>query len=37
SNNIVFAIVSFGGFFGMGEKYHPIPWSSLDYDEHAGA
>jgi sporulation protein YlmC with PRC-barrel domain len=37
SNNIVFAIVSFGGFLGMGEKYHPIPWSSLDYDEHAGA
>ena len=33
SNNILFAIVSFGGFLGMTEKYHPIPWSSLDYDE----
>jgi sporulation protein YlmC with PRC-barrel domain len=33
SNNIVFAIVGFGGFLGMGEKYHPIPWSSLKYDE----
>ncbi len=32
SNNIVFAIVGFGGFLGMGEKYHPIPWSSLKYD-----
>lgn len=33
SNSILFAVVSFGGFLGMGEKYHPIPWSSLDYDE----
>jgi sporulation protein YlmC with PRC-barrel domain len=37
SNNIVFAIVGFGGFLGMGEKYHPIPWSSLKYDEREGA
>jgi sporulation protein YlmC with PRC-barrel domain len=36
SNNIVFAIVGFGGFLGMGEKYHPIPWSSLTYDEREG-
>jgi sporulation protein YlmC with PRC-barrel domain len=33
SNNIMFAVVSFGGFLGIGEKYHPLPWSSLDYDE----
>ena len=33
SNNIMFAVVSFGGFLGMGEKYHPLPWSTLDYDE----
>ncbi len=33
SNNIMFAIVSFGGFLGMAEKYHPVPWSSLDYDK----
>ena len=36
SNNIVFAIVGFGGFLGMGEKYHPIPWSALKYDEREG-
>jgi sporulation protein YlmC with PRC-barrel domain len=36
SNHIVFAIVGFGGFLGMGEKYHPIPWSSLKYDEREG-
>src|SRR5262252_2766403 len=32
SNNILFAVVSFGGFLGMGEKYHPIPWAALDYE-----
>jgi sporulation protein YlmC with PRC-barrel domain len=31
ANRIMFAVVGFGGFLGMGEKYHPIPWSSLDY------
>ena len=36
SNNIMFAIVGFGGFLGMGEKYHPVPWSSLNYDESEG-
>jgi sporulation protein YlmC with PRC-barrel domain len=32
SNNIMFAVVSFGGFLGIGEKFHPIPWSALNYD-----
>ena len=25
SNNIVYAVVGFGGFVGMNEKYHPVP------------
>jgi sporulation protein YlmC with PRC-barrel domain len=33
SNNIVYAVVGFGGFLGMNEKFHPLPWSALDYDE----
>jgi sporulation protein YlmC with PRC-barrel domain len=33
SNNILFAVLSFGGFLGMAEKYHPVPWSSLKYDK----
>jgi len=37
SNNIMFAVVGFGGFLGMAEKYHPIPWSALDYDEAENA
>lgn len=31
SNNIMFAVCGFGGFLGMNEKYHPLPWSTLDY------
>lgn len=31
-NKIMFAVVGFGGFLGIGEKYHPLPWSVLDYD-----
>jgi sporulation protein YlmC with PRC-barrel domain len=37
SNNIMFAVVSFGGFLGLGEKYHPIPWSTLKYDKPKGS
>jgi len=33
SNNIVYAVVGFGGFLGMNEKFHPVPWSALDYVE----
>ena len=33
NNNIMFAIVGFGGFLGMNEKFHPLPWSTLDYQK----
>lgn len=36
SNNIMFAVISFGGFLGIGEKYHTVPWSSLDYHPETG-
>lgn len=36
SNNIMFAVIGFGGFLGIGEKYHAIPWSTLDYDPANG-
>ena len=32
SGGAIYAIMSFGGFLGMGEKHHPLPWSSLKYD-----
>jgi sporulation protein YlmC with PRC-barrel domain len=31
-----YAIMSFGGFLGMGGKYHPLPWQSLNYDPGLG-
>jgi sporulation protein YlmC with PRC-barrel domain len=36
SNNIMYAVIGFGGFLGIGEKYHAVPWSSLDYDRDQG-
>jgi len=36
SGKVVYAILSFGGFLGIGEKFHPIPWSLLDYEPERG-
>jgi sporulation protein YlmC with PRC-barrel domain len=36
SNSIMFAVIGFGGFLGIGEKFHAIPWSQLNYDENQG-
>ena len=36
SGRAIYAVMSFGGFLGMGEKQHPLPWSSLTYDERQG-
>ncbi len=36
SGKVSYAIMSFGGFLGMGESYHPLPWSALTYDEAQG-
>ena len=27
-----YAVMSFGGFLGIGDDHHPIPWSKLTYD-----
>lgn len=32
SGEVEFAALSCGGMLGVGEKYHPLPWSALDYD-----
>ena len=36
SNRIMFAALGIGGFLGIGEKFHPVPWSVLDYDKDKG-
>lgn len=32
SGQVAYAIMSFGGFLGLGERYHPLPWRALTYD-----
>jgi hypothetical protein len=36
SGKVAYAVVSFGGFLGMGEDYYPMPWPNLKYDTSLG-
>lgn len=36
SGKVQYAIMSFGGFLGMGDSYHPLPWNQLKYDVDKG-
>jgi len=36
SGRAIYAVMSFGGFLGMGESFHPLPWTTLKYDEQKG-
>jgi PRC-barrel domain len=36
SGKVAYAIMSFGGFLGVGERYHPLPWNTLKYDTRQG-
>lgn len=31
-----YAVMSFGGLFGLGDHHHPLPWDVLDYDTGRG-
>ncbi|GIK99519.1 MAG: photosystem reaction center subunit H [Alphaproteobacteria bacterium] len=33
SGKVAYAVVSFGGFLGMGEERRALPWQLLTYDE----
>ena len=33
TGRVAYAVLSFGGTFGLGESLFPLPWSLLDYDE----
>ena len=37
SGNVAYAVLSFGGFLGLGQKHLPIPWGRLAYDRTLGA
>tara|TARA_R110000737_G_C14486485_1_gene469443 strand:- start:325 stop:678 length:354 start_codon:yes stop_codon:yes gene_type:complete len=32
SGKVAYAVMGFGGFLGIGEEHHPIPWNKLRYD-----
>ena len=32
---VAYAVMSFGGFLGLGEEEYTIPWNKLDYDTGA--
>ena len=36
SGKVAYAVLSFGGFLGMGSTYHPLPWEQLTYDPAQG-
>ncbi len=36
TGRVHYAIMSFGGFLGMGNSFHPLPWQSLIYERDAG-
>ena len=36
SSHVAYAVMSFGGFLGMGEEEHTIPWNKLTYDTNLG-
>ena len=32
SGTVVYAVMNFGGFLGLGQQHLPIPWARLTYD-----
>jgi sporulation protein YlmC with PRC-barrel domain len=36
NGRVQYAVLSFGGLFGMGEKFYPLPWDVLTYDTDKG-
>jgi sporulation protein YlmC with PRC-barrel domain len=36
SGQVEYAVMSSGGFLGIGDSYNPVPWKSLVYDVNLG-
>jgi sporulation protein YlmC with PRC-barrel domain len=36
SGRVAYAVMAFGGFLGLGEEEHTIPWDKLTYDTGLG-
>ena len=36
SGRVTYAVMSYGGFLGVGQRYYPMPWKILSYDTDEG-
>ena len=36
SGKVAYAVMSFGGFLGIDDDHHPLPWQVLKYDTDQG-
>jgi hypothetical protein len=36
SGKVSYAVLSFGGLFGIGDDHYPLPWQTLKYDTKLG-
>jgi sporulation protein YlmC with PRC-barrel domain len=36
SGRIAYAVLSYGGFLGIGDRYYPLPWEKLNYNTEMG-
>jgi sporulation protein YlmC with PRC-barrel domain len=36
AGRIAYAVLSFGGFLGVGDRYYPLPWEKLAYNSEVG-
>ena len=36
SGRVTYAVISFGGFLGLGHSHYPVPWAALKYDVNLG-
>lgn len=36
TGQVAYAVMSFGGFLGLGERFYPLPWKALSYDPARG-
>ena len=36
SGQVAYVVLAFGGFLGLGETHHPLPWKALTYSTEFG-
>jgi sporulation protein YlmC with PRC-barrel domain len=36
SGRVTYAVISFGGFLGLGHSHYPVPWAAIKYDPNLG-